>query len=357
LSEHTVKKPALPAGDIVEKLRIGILCPSEIAYRRFLPSLGKVSAFEYGGIAVADRREWFGGAHSEEVLREEKDKAEKFCESYGGEIFGGYRELLSDPEIDCVYIPLPPALHYQWGKEALEKGKHVLLEKPFTGSFGNTVELIRIAREKGLAVHENYMFRYHRQIEFILEEIRSNTVGEVRLYRIDFGFPFRGANDFRYNKPLGGGALLDCGGYTLKLASMLLGETARLVYSSLHYRDDFDVDIYGDAVMANERGVTAQIAFGMDNSYKCALEVWGTGGSIRTNRIFTAPDGYEPLVKIKTGNEESEKPIPADDCFRKSIERFYACVVNREEREDNYKDIVKQANLIEEFINGCNKNN
>jgi hypothetical protein len=116
------------------------------------------------------------------------------------------------------------------------------------------------------------------------------------------------------------------------------------------------VDIYGDAVMRNEHGVTAQIAFGMDNSYKCALEVWGNGGTIRTNRVFTAPDGYEPVVEIKTGNEEAAKFVPSDDCFKKSIERFYACIADREEREANYKDITEQARLVEGFIDGCNKN-
>jgi predicted dehydrogenase len=321
-----------------------------------LPSLTRVSAFEYAGIAVADGEEWFGGSPGEAVLKEEQAKARKFCESYGGKIFQSYRALLSDQEIDCVYIPLPPALHYRWGKAALEKGKHVLLEKPFTDSLKKTAELIELARGKGLAVHENYMFRYHRQIDDILNELLNKTAGELRLYRIDFGFPFRGAKDFRYDKSLGGGALLDCGGYTLKLASILLGETARLVYSSLHYRDDFEVDIYGDAVMVNDLGHTAQIAFGMDNGYKCSLEVWGSAGMISANRIFTAPEGYEPSMKIKTGNGETEKTLPADDCFQKSIERFYACITDGEAREDNYKDILRQATLLEEFTRGLNKN-
>jgi predicted dehydrogenase len=337
-------------------LKIGILCPSEIAYRRFLPSLQKVSTFEYAGIAVADGGEWFGPPPGEAILKEEQAKARKFCETYGGKVFPSYRRLLLSQDIDCVYIPLPPALHYRWGKEALEKGKHVLLEKPFTDGLEKTTELIDIARRKGLAVHENYMFRYHRQIDCILGELQNKTVGEVRLYRLDFGFPFRGAKDFRYEKKLGGGALLDCGGYTLKLASVLLGTSTRLVYSSLHYRDDFEVDIYGDAVMVNDQGLTAQIAFGMDNGYKCSLEVWGSSGMISTNRIFTAPEGYDPTMKIKVANEETEKALPADDCFKKSIERFYICVTAQEAREDTYTDILRQATLLEEFTRGLNKN-
>jgi predicted dehydrogenase len=328
-------------------MKIGILCPSEIAFRRFLPSLKKVSAFEYAGVAVADKDEWFGGAGDDSVVQAERNKADNFRAAYGGDIFGSYRALLSDPAVECVYIPLPPALHCEWGEKALQSGKHLLLEKPFTDSAEKTARLIAIAREKGLAVHENYMFQYHSQLDFILNEINKKTIGDIRLYRIEFGFPFRGAGDFRYKKSLGGGALLDCGGYVLKLASILLGETARLAQSSLHYKDGFEVDIYGDAVMANSAGVTAHLAFGMDNAYKCDLEVWGSSGTIYANRILTAPDGFEPVITIKTSNGEIVKTLPADDSFKKSIERFSESIDNPAKRE--YDIIMRQAELVEAF--------
>ena len=120
------------------------------------------------------------------------------------------------------------------------------------------------------------MFVYHTQLDWIRKKISEGTIGEVRLIRIDFGFPFRGANDFRYNKALGGGALLDCGGYTLKLASLFLGDSAKVTASQLNGKDGFEVDIYGSATLTNNEGLTAQVSFGMDNSYKCSLEVWGS---------------------------------------------------------------------------------
>ena len=249
--------------------------------------------------------------------------------------------------MDAVYLPLPPALHFRWAKAALEHGKHIFLEKPSTTSEKDTKELLALAALKRLAVHENYMFIFHDQIDAVREIVGSGKIGEVRLYRIAFGFPQRAKNDFRYNKALGGGALLDCGGYTLKLASMLLGETARVVYSRLNYTPDFDVDIYGSATMVNDAGETAQISFGMDMSYKCELEVWGSKGFLRTGRIFTAPAGFIPTAEITVGNETETVQLPADNTFGKSIAHFCKCVADEAERAKNYETVARQAELVE----------
>ncbi len=325
-------------------MKIGIICPSEIALRRFLPALKLYDKFEFAGVAVADNSEW-NGMLTEEMRNNEIKKAENF----GGKIYSSYSEMINSNEIDAVYLPLPPALHYKWGKKVLEAGKHLFLEKPSTISAETTKELIQIAEKKGLALHENYMFQFHSQIDFIRNEIAKGTIGDVRLYRIAFGFPFRGTNDFRYNKELGGGALLDCGGYTVKLANILLGDTAKIYAPKLNYRDDLDVDIYGSATMINDDGVTAQLSFGMDNSYKCELEVWGSTGTIFTNRILTAPVGFEPTVTIKNADGEKNITLPADDSFKKSIEKFAECIENENVRRKNYSEILKQSEFIDKF--------
>lgn len=335
-------------------IRIGIICPSEIAYRRFLPALKETPEFSYGGVAVATKEEWFQEQVSEEkaaaILGKEREKAEKFRKNYGGEIFEGYEAMLASEQIDAVYLPLPPALHYQWAKKALSYGKHVFLEKPFTPCKKEAMDLIAAAKEKNLALHENYMFVFHDQLSAIKEEIERGGIGDVRLYRVSFGFPRRAAGDFRYNKALGGGAILDCGGYTLKLGAMLLGDKAKVVYAKRNYTEEFNVDLYGSAVMENEKGDIVQISFGMDNGYKCDLEVWGSKGSIFTGRILTAPAGFVPSMTIKTAEGEQVKELPADDTFKKSILKFRDCVRQKEEREENYKVIERQAELLEEFM-------
>jgi hypothetical protein len=183
------------------------------------------------------------------------------------------------------------------------------------------------------------------------KEIKFNNTNFEEIYTITraFDFPRRASNDFRYNKALGGGALLDAGGYTIKYASMLLGESAKIVQAQSNIIDEFEVDIAGSAVMVNENGITAQIAFGMDNSYKCDLEVWGSKGSLFTGRVLTAPTGFVPELIIMTGNETKTHKLPADDAFKKSILHFKQCIEDDTARMNNYKTILKQAQLVNQF--------
>lgn len=328
-------------------MRIGIICPSEIAFRRFLPALKEAGCFEYAGVAIASKDEFVGA--TDEILAKERAKAQTFVDSYGGKIYEGYKTLIESDDVDAIYLPLPPGLHYKWAKAALDAGKHTLVEKPCTIALSNTEDLLKEAGEKGLAVHENYMFAFHNQIEAVNEIVRSGEIGDVRLYRVSFGFPMRAQNDFRYNKALGGGALLDCGGYTMKYASMLLGPTATLKYAQSNSIEGFNVDMYGSAAMVNDEGVTAQIAFGMDHNYKCELEVWGSKGTLYTNRILTAPAGFVPEVVIRKGNEEENRNLPADDAFKKSIFHFCECIKDAEVRKENYETLLRQARLVEQF--------
>lgn len=335
-------------------MRIGIICPSEIAIRRFMPALQRCCELEFAGIGVYTKSERFGTkAITEEAfqaaLRTEKEKAQVFINQYGGRIYNGYEEIATSQDIDALYIPLPPSLHFRWAKLALEHGKHVLVEKPSTTSAGDTRELVRIASERGLALHENYMFTFHSQLDAIEEIIRDGEIGDVRLYRISFGFPRRAANDFRYNKALGGGSLIDAGGYTIRYATRLLGSTAELKYAQSNYLDEFEVDMYGSASLVNEEGVTAQVAFGMDNNYKCELEVWGSKGCLTTRRILTAPAGFTPLATIRKGNEDTVIELPADDAFLKSINHFVDCIKDETVREEEYEKITKQSELVDKF--------
>ena len=327
--------------------RIGIICPSEIAFRRFLPALKEAGCFEYAGVAIANKEEFVGA--TDEILAKERVKAQAFVERYGGRIYNGYRDMIESEDVDVVYLPLPPSLHYKWAKVALNAGKHILVEKPCTTALANTQDLLQEANNIGLAVHENYMFVFHDQLQAVNDIVDSGEIGDVRLYRISFGFPLRSQNDFRYNKALGGGALLDCGGYTFKYASMLLGPTAKMKYAQSNYIDGFGVDMYGSAALVNDKGVTAQVAFGMDHNYKCELEVWGSKGTIYTNRILTSPAGFTPEVIIRKGNEEEKRNLPADDAFKKSILHFCQCIEKNDVRKENYQTLLRQAKLVEDF--------
>lgn len=343
----------------MKKYNIGIICPSEIAFRRFLPSLQRVEEFNFAGVAIATPEEWADEGKVTDatlvIIEKERQKAQTFIDNYGGRVFDGYQTLIESPEIDVVYLPLPPALHFKWAKCALEAGKNAYVEKPFTTSLADTQALLSIAKKKKLAVHENYMFVFHKQLQAINELIAAGEIGKVRQYRISFGFPRRAANDFRYNKTLGGGALLDAGGYCLRYASWLLGDSAGLVCANSYYEPEFEVDIFGSCTMINNEGTIVQMSFGMDCDYKCELEAWGTVGTLTTGRILTAPDGLEPEITIKHNQEFVTKKLPADNAFEKSIRRFYDCLTTNKIREDNYMIIERQSKLLEEFISISNR--
>lgn len=337
-------------------IRIGIICPSEIAFRRFLPALKLVKDFSFTGIGIASAEEWHGKGkeyvkEAEKArLERETAKAQTFLNAWGGgKLIEGYENLVSSDLIDAVYLPLPPALHYKWAKFALEHGKHVFVEKPSTTDVANTNDLIKLAHQKGLALHENYMFIYHDQLKVVNDVVASGEIGDVRLYRISFGFPRRAHNDFRYNKTLGGSALIDAGGYTIKYASYLLGPTAKLTTAQLNFLDEFEVDMYGSATMVDDKGVTAQLAFGMDNDYKCDIEIWGSKGTITSNRILTAPAGFEPEFNIKKNQDFETRKLPIDDAFKKSIERFRDCIDNSCIREEEYSLVGEGAKLLTDF--------
>ncbi len=309
-------------------MKIGILGTSDIAFRRFLPALKKCEGVTYAG-----------------VTSRTPEKGKPFQEQYGGTVYDGYDTLLNDSSIDAVYVPLPPALHAEWGEKVLESGKHLLMEKPFTTCPEDTEKLLSLAKQKGLAVHENYMFLYHSQLQKIKALIANGKLGEIRLYRMAFGFPKRGGNDFRYVKALGGGALLDCGGYPVRLALELLGQSAEVTQARLTTPADHEVDLYGSAVLENEVGQCAQISFGMDNAYQCQLEVWGSKATLIAPRVFTAGADVEPSLILRTSTGESSMELPADDQFLHSIERFKKSVEDKTAREEMYEAVQCQTML------------
>lgn len=319
-------------------IRLGILGCSEIAFRRFMPAVQEVE--DICVVAIA-----------EEYAR---DKLENFCSTYGIDAAEDFVSIICNPKIDAVYIPQPPSLHFKWAKYALEQGKHVLIEKPSTTSYENTKYLTKLAEQKDLALHENYMFLYHSQLQKIADLVEKGQIGELRHIRTSFTFPRRESNDFRYNKELGGGALLDAGGYPIKLATYFLGNSIRIDAARMNYIDGLDVDIYGSASLSNEQGLVCQISYGMDCAYQCSLEIIGSTGRIFTNRVFTAPDNYTPQLYIETQGEMQQLDLLPDSSFKHSIELFYKEIFNQNVRQKTYEEIRLQAKLVDELRHkGC----
>lgn len=313
--------------------RLGIIGTASIADNRFLPALKLSDTFEYVGVAGRNAQ-----------------KTEMFIEKYGGQAFQGYDAIVDRDVVDCLYVPLPPALHYEWGKECLKKDIHVFMEKPFATSYQEALELVEMAKEKEKVIYENYMFLYHRQLAVIKDLLfEQKLLGDLRMIRINFAFPHRDKNDFRYSARMGGGALLDCGGYTARLAMELLGDVIEVKTAKLNTNDAYDVDLFGSATLEDENGLVAQLAFGMDNGYKCELEVIGQKGWLRAGRIFTAPPEMEVEIAMSVNNETKTIVVGKDNQFFNSIQTFHSLLEDDKKRENMYSEILNIAKLVEEI--------
>lgn len=325
----------------MRKYRIGVLGPSEIAFRRMVPAIVDSGHFDYAGVAHASLEEYPGQSEGHAA------KCGRFAETYGGKIYESFAELLNDPEVDAIYIPLPPSEHLKWAEAAFAAGKHVLAEKPSTTCLSDTLEMAEAAERRGLALHEDYAYAYHAQVKAIRDILESGRIGELRLIRATFSFPYRGENDFRYHADRGGGAIIDCGGYPVNFVSGFLGDAVKVISSSLMSTRGHDVDTYGAATLCGDNGAVAQVSWGMDNVYRCGAELHGSTGMISTDRVYTPPIGMSPVITITDNSGVETVEVPADDQFGRSIDHFAACIEDAVVAAERRREIIRQAELIQ----------
>ncbi|MCM4157123.1 Gfo/Idh/MocA family oxidoreductase [Gramella sp. AN32] len=321
-----------------KKVRIGVLGTANIAIRALIPAMDRLpELYDFRGIATRNKK-----------------KPSLAKEPYN--IIQGYENMLEDG-LDAVYIPLPNSLHFQWVRNALDRGLHVLVEKSLACNLSEVEKLNDIAKKNDLALVENFQFRFHPQLKYILDIIEKGTLGELRYVRSSFCFPpFQDKDNIRYNKDLGGGALLDAGAYPVKISQIILGQKVEVTSASLNYSDDFEVDLWGSATLEQKQGgVISQINFGFDNYYQCNIEILGTEGKLYTNRIFTAGDRIKPSILLETKSKGLEHiELPSSNHFINMLEYFNEVIGSRELRKKEYLENKNQSRLLQEIKQKAN---
>ena len=151
-------------------------------------------------------------------------KAEAFARKFGfSKAYTNYIEMLSDPEVELVYITTPHSHHYEQMKLCLEHGKHVICEKAFTINAEQARKIRTLAAEKGLYVAEAIWTRYMPSRKIINDVIQSGIIGRVNTLTANLSYNI--AHKERIIFPeLAGGALLDIGIYGLNFALMHFGD-------------------------------------------------------------------------------------------------------------------------------------
>ena len=152
-------------------------------------------------------------------------RAEAYARERGlARAHGSYEGLLADPEVDAVYVSLPNGLHHEWTMRALEAGKHVLCEKPYSRHPAEVEEAFALAERSGLVLMEAFMYRHHPQTAVVAGLVRDGAIGRPRLVQAAFGFVLESLDDVRADAALDGGALMDLGCYCVSTIRLLGGE-------------------------------------------------------------------------------------------------------------------------------------
>lgn len=217
------------------------------------------------------------------------DRAREFAGEFGAaEAYDDYEKLIADPSVDVVYVATPHPQHVPVVRAALLAGKAVLCEKAFTASLDDTVELTRLAAERGVFCMEAMWTRFTPLIVTIRELVADGAIGDVRSVHADLGFIAPDDPSHRIWDPrLGGGALLDVGIYPVAFAQMLLGTPDEVhVTGSLTERG---VDAEAGLVLSWESGSRALLDASLVSPMPGAATIVGTTGRIEVEPRFHHP--------------------------------------------------------------------
>jgi predicted dehydrogenase len=248
-------------------IRMGILGAARIAPAAVVRPARAVAEVEV--TAVAARR---------------RARAMAFATRHGlPRVLDDYRALVEDPEIEAVYVPLPNGLHGRWVTAALEAGKHVLCEKPFTANAEEAAQVKATAdRHRHLVVMEAFHYRYHPLFARVRELLESGAIGAVRHIDTRLCFPLPRRNDIRWQLELAGGSLMDAGCYTIHMLRHLAGTEPRVVSARARLMSS-GVDRFLQARYALDGGATGRTTCSMLSAHLVGvgLRVEGEQGTVK----------------------------------------------------------------------------
>jgi predicted dehydrogenase len=217
----------------MDKIRWGVIGGAAIARYRTLPAMKQAPSVELTALASRST-----------------EKAAEVCAELGiPTAYGSYEQLLANPDIDAVYLPLPNHLHCEWAVRAMEAGKHVLCEKPLSLSTAEIDQLRQVRDRTGQHIEEAYVFRNHPQWQQAAQILESGSIGDVRGMQVTMAMQFLDPNDIRNKLELGGGALYDMGGYVISACSLVFGRAPIRVTATIDRDPVMGIDRLSTAIL------------------------------------------------------------------------------------------------------------
>ena len=321
----------------MNKIRWGILSTAKIGTEKVIPAmqLGKYCKVT----AISSRK-----------LKKAKSAAKRLDIE---KAYGSYEELLTDPDIDAVYIPLPNHLHVPWAFKALNAGKHVLCEKPIALSVVEAQTLLDVAKKfPRLKVMEAFMYRNHPQWQLAKQQVSEGKIGKVRTIQSFFSYYNNNPHDIRNKLEIGGGGLMDIGCYCISLARFIFEGEPWRVCGIMEEDPELKIDRLTSGILDFVNGTSTFTCATQLVPYQ-RVNIFGTKGRIEIEIPFNAPS--DRPCKLWQGDDAKIKEVTLEICNQYTIQGDLFSRVVLEDREVPVplEDAVANMQVIEALLHSA----
>ncbi len=285
-------------------------------------------------------------ARLQAVASRDPEKLAEFRSLFGDFVaYGNYQDLLDDPAIDAVYIPLPNSLHREWTLRALRAGKHVLCEKPMALNAGEAEEMAITARTCGVLLMEAFMYRYTERMHKVCEILESGVLGPVRSINSTFRFFLDRENTIKEQPELGGGAMYDVGCYPLNLIGLVTQAEPASVAIECDKRRGVDVNL--SAILRYADGLIATLHCGFNAFGRMHSDIVGTKGALLIPDTFLDDAGQ---ITLLTSQGCTRIPVAASDRYGTQIRDFSTAIQEKRRPKLDLEETLRNMRVLDQIV-------
>jgi predicted dehydrogenase len=302
----------------MDELRWGILSTADIGRRKVVPAMKKAARTKV--VAVGSR----------DVSRAREYASELEIPK----VHSSYEELLADPEVDAVYIPLPNTLHNDWTVAAARAGKHVMCEKPLAMNASEAAHMVAVCEQEGVLLVEAFMYRLHPSWQKVVAIVRSGRIGRLVAVQSWFSYFNDDPGNIRNRLEMGGGALYDIGCYNVNLSRLLFDGEPRRVQGSVVRDPEMGIDVLTSGMLEFDTGVATFTCTTRAETDQ-RVHIYGTEGRISVGIPFNIPPDRPTEIYVTDGGDPPVAPatevltFPTADPYTVEAEQFAAAVLDR----------------------------
>jgi predicted dehydrogenase len=256
---------------------------------------------------------------------------------------GSYEALLDDRNVDAVYISLPNSLHHEWSMRALEAGKHVLCEKPYSRHPEHVEEAFDRAKSARRVLMEAFMYRHHPQTAKVKELVKQGAVGQVRLVRSAFRFVLQGMDDIRASRDLEGGSLMDVGCYCVSGSRFIAGEPERVTGEQVLGPTGVDLAFHGTMRFRDDVVAQFDCSFALPRYQR--LDVVGDEAWLLVDAPWRTD--WEGELLLRHGEHMKRIEVSQADAYQLELENFADAIEGNAKPLLDREDALGQARVID----------